>query len=120
MRQRAAQSPDHVLYTLVNSKGVETVSLTCAQLLRKAERIGLLLLEKGHLNQGDHVALIFPPGIDLITAFYGCLCVGKTFVAHILDSSKTALQETVTEACFRIFFLRNYKMALRERARIRR
>ena len=28
------------------------------------------------MNNGDHVALIFPPGIDLIAAFYGCLYVG--------------------------------------------
>ena len=25
---------------------------------------------------GDHVALIYPPGVDLIAAFYGCLYVG--------------------------------------------
>lgn len=50
--------------------------LTCAELHKKAERIGNLLLEKGRVNTGDHVALIFPPGLDLICAFYGCLYVG--------------------------------------------
>lgn len=43
---------------------------------KKAERIGNLLTEKGRVNTGDHVALIFPPGLDLICAFYGCLYVG--------------------------------------------
>ena len=43
---------------------------------KKAEKIACLLLEKGRLNTGDHVALIYPPGVDLITAFYGCLYVG--------------------------------------------
>ena len=28
------------------------------------------------MTSGDHVALIFPPGIDLIAAFYACLYVG--------------------------------------------
>ncbi len=28
------------------------------------------------MNTGDHVALIYPPGVDLIAAFYGCLYVG--------------------------------------------
>ena len=28
-------------------------------------------MEKGRLNTGDHVALIYPPGVDLIAAFYG-------------------------------------------------
>ncbi len=35
-----------------------------------------MLIDKGQLNSGDHVALIFPPGADLIVAFYGCLYVG--------------------------------------------
>lgn len=50
--------------------------MTCAQLHKKAERVACLLLERGQLNNGDHVALIFPPGVDLVAAFYGCLYVG--------------------------------------------
>ncbi|CAD5208915.1 unnamed protein product [Bursaphelenchus xylophilus] len=76
LRLRAQQHPDHVLYGIVNAKGAEVETLTCSQLWRKAERIGALLLDKGHLNPGDHVALIFSPGLDLIAAFYGCLVVG--------------------------------------------
>lgn len=76
LRSRAIQTPDHILYTMFNGKGVEIDSVTCHTLFKKAERIGVLLLEKGHLNVGDHVALIFPPGVELITAFYGCLTVG--------------------------------------------
>ncbi|KRZ94267.1 Disco-interacting protein 2 -like protein C [Trichinella sp. T8] len=56
-------------------QGAEVTSLTCANLMRRADRIGCLLLEKGRLNVGDHVALIFAPGIELICAFYGCLVV---------------------------------------------
>lgn len=76
LKLRAQQHPDHILYSLINSKGVETETVTCSQLWRRAERIGALLLDKGQLNLGDHVALIFPPGLDLICAFYGCLAVG--------------------------------------------
>nr|CAD2186582.1 unnamed protein product [Meloidogyne enterolobii] len=74
LKQRAKNTPDHVLYSLLNSRGIETESLTCAQLLKKAERVGALLLEKGSLASGDHVAIIFPPGIDLIAAVFGCFC----------------------------------------------
>ncbi|KRX21336.1 Disco-interacting protein 2 -like protein C [Trichinella nelsoni] len=77
LRTRALQSPDHVLFTLINSKGAEVTSLTCANLMRRADRIGCLLLEKGRLNVGDHVALIFAPGIELICAFYGCLSISE-------------------------------------------
>lgn len=65
-----------MIFTLLNSKGAISKVLTCAELHKKAERIGNLLLEKGRVNTGDHVALIFPPGLDLICAFYGCLYVG--------------------------------------------
>ena len=50
--------------------------LTCAQLHRRAERVATLILEKGKRNVGDHVALVYPPSIDLVAAFYGCLYVG--------------------------------------------
>jgi acyl-CoA synthetase (AMP-forming)/AMP-acid ligase II len=93
LRWRASTSPDHCLYTVINSKvnfllfslldfnlfffkSQETHKLTCSQLHKKAERVGCLLIDKAQLNSGDHVALIFGPGADLIVAFYGCLYVG--------------------------------------------
>lgn len=77
LRWRAQSTADHVIFTLLNCKGAVATMLSCSQLHKKAERVGNLLLEKGKINTGDHVALIFPPGIDLICAFYGCLYVGK-------------------------------------------
>ncbi|XP_044015311.1 disco-interacting protein 2-like isoform X2 [Aphidius gifuensis] len=76
LRWRAMSTSDHVIFTLLNAKGVVTTSLSCSQLHKKAEKIGNLLLDKGRINTGDHVALLFPPGTDLICAFYGCLYVG--------------------------------------------
>lgn len=76
MRWRAVGTSDHVIFTSLNSKGAVAASLSCSQLHKKAERIGNLLLDRGRINTGDHVALIFPPGTDLICAFYGCLYVG--------------------------------------------
>uniref|UniRef100_A0A671WSN9 Disco-interacting protein 2 homolog Cb n=1 Tax=Sparus aurata TaxID=8175 RepID=A0A671WSN9_SPAAU len=51
-------------------------SLTCLQLHKRAERVAALLMERGGLQEGDHVALVYPPGIDLIAAFYGSLYAG--------------------------------------------
>ncbi|XP_066148152.1 disco-interacting protein 2 homolog A isoform X5 [Euwallacea fornicatus] len=76
LRWRAQSTSDHVLFTLLNSKGAVARALSCSELHKKAERIGNLLVEKGRIKPGDHVALIFPPGLDLICAFYGCLYVG--------------------------------------------
>jgi len=52
--------------------------LTCIQLHKKAERIAALLLDKTKLKPGDNVALVYPPGLDLIAAFYGCLYAGES------------------------------------------
>jgi hypothetical protein len=46
LRWRAQSTSDHVLFTLLNSKGAVSQSLTCSQLHKKAERIACLLMEK--------------------------------------------------------------------------
>ncbi|XP_031146872.1 disco-interacting protein 2 homolog C isoform X4 [Sander lucioperca] len=76
LQWRAQTTPDHVLYTLLNSRGTIASSLTCVQLHKRAEKIAGMLAERAHLQDGDHVALVYPPGIDLIVAFYGCLYAG--------------------------------------------
>uniref|UniRef100_A0A3P9HPK8 DMAP1-binding domain-containing protein n=1 Tax=Oryzias latipes TaxID=8090 RepID=A0A3P9HPK8_ORYLA len=76
LQWRAQTTPDHVLYTLLSSRGAVSSSLTCLQLHKRAERVAALLIERGGLQEGDHVALVYPPGIDLIAAFYGCLYAG--------------------------------------------
>ncbi|KAF3698603.1 Disco-interacting protein 2 -like protein C [Channa argus] len=76
LQWRAQTTPDHILYTLLNSRGTIASSLTCVQLHKRAEKIAAMLAERGHLQDGDHVALVYPPGIDLIIAFYGCLYAG--------------------------------------------
>uniref|UniRef100_A0A452UL70 Disco interacting protein 2 homolog C n=1 Tax=Ursus maritimus TaxID=29073 RepID=A0A452UL70_URSMA len=76
LQWRAQTTPDHVLYTLLNCRGTIASSLTCVQLHKRAEKIAVMLMERGHLQDGDHVALVYPPGIDLIAAFYGCLYAG--------------------------------------------
>ncbi|XP_061613725.1 disco-interacting protein 2 homolog C-like isoform X1 [Phyllopteryx taeniolatus] len=76
LQWRAQTTPDHVLYTLLSSRGAVSSSLTCLQLHKRAERVAALLMERAGLQEGDHVALVYPPGIDLIAAFYGSLYAG--------------------------------------------
>ncbi|KAK7945376.1 hypothetical protein WMY93_001104 [Mugilogobius chulae] len=56
--------------------GTIASSLTCVQLHKRAEKIAAILSERAHLQDGDHVALVYPPGVDLVIAFYGCLYAG--------------------------------------------
>ncbi|MGH0120699.1 UNVERIFIED_CONTAM: hypothetical protein FKN15_031628 [Acipenser sinensis] len=76
LQWRAQATPDHPLFLLLNAKGTVASTATCLQLHKRAERVALGLMEKGHLNTGDHVALVYPPGVDLIATFYGCLYAG--------------------------------------------
>uniref|UniRef100_A0A6Q2XIL1 DMAP1-binding domain-containing protein n=1 Tax=Esox lucius TaxID=8010 RepID=A0A6Q2XIL1_ESOLU len=57
-------------------QGVAVCTATCVQLHKRAEKITSALMERGGLNTGDNVVLLYPPGIDLIAAFYGCLYAG--------------------------------------------
>ncbi|EMP29303.1 Disco-interacting protein 2 like protein A [Chelonia mydas] len=78
LQWRAQTTPDHPLFLLLNSKGTVASTASCVQLHKKAERVAAALMEKGRLNVGDHVALVYPPGVDLIATFYGCLYAGCT------------------------------------------
>ncbi|CAG5866135.1 unnamed protein product [Menidia menidia] len=56
LQWRAQTTPDHVLYTLLNSRGATSSSLTCVQLHKRAEKIAAMLSERGQLQDGDHGA----------------------------------------------------------------
>eukprot|EP00112_Aurelia_sp_Birch-Aquarium-sp1_P009300 Seg2051.8 transcript_id=Seg2051.8/GoldUCD/mRNA.D3Y31 product="Disco-interacting protein 2 C" protein_id=Seg2051.8/GoldUCD/D3Y31 len=76
LKWRAQTSPDHNIFTLLNAKAHVAGNLTCIQLHKRAERFAYLCIEQAKLKSGDHVALLYPPGLDLITAVFGCLYVG--------------------------------------------
>ncbi|XP_072262889.1 disco-interacting protein 2 homolog B isoform X2 [Pyxicephalus adspersus] len=76
LQWRAQTTPEHILFILLNAKGTAICTASCLQLHKKAEKIAATLVDKGHLNVGDNVVLLYPPGIELIAAFYGCLYAG--------------------------------------------
>lgn len=81
LKWRAQSSPDDNLFTLLNSKNNVSGTMNCLQLHKKAEKLALAAIENGKLKSGDHVALVYPPGLDLICAVFGCLYVGIIPVA---------------------------------------
>uniref|UniRef100_A0A8C3W9I1 Disco interacting A n=1 Tax=Catagonus wagneri TaxID=51154 RepID=A0A8C3W9I1_9CETA len=76
LQWRAHTTPEHPLFLLLNAKGTVTSTATCVQLHKRAERVAAALTEKARLSAGAHVALVYPPGVELIAAFYGCLYCG--------------------------------------------
>ncbi|TKS87403.1 Disco-interacting protein 2 -like protein C [Collichthys lucidus] len=73
LQWRAQTTPDHVLYTLLSSRGAVSSSLTCLQLHKRAERVAALLMERAGLQEGDHVALVYPPGQERLCLYAGCV-----------------------------------------------
>ncbi|GAA6067379.1 disco-interacting protein 2 homolog B-A, partial [Tachysurus ichikawai] len=76
LQWRAQTDPEHVLYVLLNAKGVAVSTATCLQLHKRSEKIAAALMERSGISIGENVVLLYPPGIDLIAAFYGCLYAG--------------------------------------------
>jgi acyl-CoA synthetase (AMP-forming)/AMP-acid ligase II len=74
---RAARQPCRVAYTFLSGNSDEEL-ITYAELDRRAKAIGYKLSELG--AQGRRVALLYPPGIDYIAAFFGCMYAGSIAV----------------------------------------
>jgi acyl-CoA synthetase (AMP-forming)/AMP-acid ligase II len=44
---------------------------------KRSERIALTILDRIEMKSSDHVALLYPPCVDLVSAFYACLYIGN-------------------------------------------
>jgi len=73
-RYRAAQMPDARAYLFLRDGEVEAESLTYRALDEQARAIAARLQRR--FRQGDRLLLSYPPGLDFITAFFGCLYAG--------------------------------------------
>jgi len=76
--ETAARSPDTVGLTFLLDGEKEVASLTYAQFHRRATAIAATLVERG--LRGQRVLLAYPPGLDFVAAFFGCLYAGATAV----------------------------------------
>ncbi|MFJ4190551.1 amino acid adenylation domain-containing protein [Kitasatospora sp. NPDC089509] len=78
LRGRAREHPDQVAYTFLADDGVEQQSLDHAALDRAARTIGHALQQLD--AEGRRVILLYPPGLDYLAAYFGCLYAGTVAV----------------------------------------
>src|SRR5438552_1606510 len=81
LQYRATQQPDQVVYTFLTDltdQSTEESVLTHRELDQQARRIAALL--RKHTEPGARVLLCYPPGLDFIAAFFGCLYAGAVAV----------------------------------------
>src|ERR1700743_3803953 len=84
----ADEHPDKLLYSYldVNSDSIE--SYTYASFLQRAQAIAGHLRKDGRFPSGDRLLLTYPPGLEMICAFFGCVRAGLIPVPVYPPSSR--------------------------------
>ena len=93
LRQRAAQAPTGEAYRFLFGKAGEEEILTYGRLDHRARAIGGWL--RSRCGTGFPVALIFRPGLEYITAFYGALYGGEIAVPLNPPASRNSVARLV-------------------------
>lgn len=78
LRHRAEHQGPQVAFTFLVDGEDEEVKLTYEQLDRRCQAIAAELQARG--MEGERALLLFPPGLDFIAAFFGCLYAGVVAV----------------------------------------
>ncbi len=78
LRYRALHQPDRIAYRFLIDGETETVHLTYQELEQQARAIACQLQE--FCQPGDRALLLYQPGLEYISAFFGCLFAGVVAV----------------------------------------
>ncbi|HAC66267.1 MAG TPA: AMP-binding protein, partial [Cyanothece sp. UBA12306] len=76
LRQRTQNHPERQAYIFLQNGETESASLTYGELDRQARAIGAYL----QYWPGERILLLYPSGLEFITAFFGCLYAGVVAV----------------------------------------
>ena len=77
-RQRASDHQDRTAYIFLADGETETCELTYGELDRRSRAIAARLQSLG--ARDDRAILLYPPGLDYIVTFFGCLYAGVVAV----------------------------------------
>jgi amino acid adenylation domain-containing protein/non-ribosomal peptide synthase protein (TIGR01720 family) len=78
LRYRAQSEPDRRVFTFLQDGESEAGALTCGELYRRAHAVAAALRRR--TVPAERALLLFPPGLDFIAAFFGCLYAGVVAV----------------------------------------
>src|ERR1700724_4156350 len=98
LERLADEHPDKLLYSYLDVNGDPIESYTYASFLHRAQAIAGHLRKEGHFAAGDRILLAYPPGLEMICAFFGCVRAGLIPVPVYPPSSRgfqSALYKTV-------------------------
>lgn len=72
----ASRQPDKLLYSFLDATGNEVERLTYRSFLARVDVIAANLANDGRVSTGDRLILCYPPGLEMISAFFGCVRAG--------------------------------------------
>ncbi|HVF55927.1 MAG TPA: amino acid adenylation domain-containing protein, partial [Pyrinomonadaceae bacterium] len=78
LRLRASSQPEQLAYTFLLDGEKEEANISYGELDRQARAIAASL--QPLVSPGDRVLLLYPPGLEYIAAFFGCLYAGAIAV----------------------------------------
>ncbi|MBR1174745.1 fatty acyl-AMP ligase [Bradyrhizobium sp. KB893862 SZCCT0404] len=88
LARRAAEQADDRAYVFVSDRGTEEAALTFRQLHDAASALATRL--SAAARPGDRAILVFPPGLEFLVAFFGCLMAGIIAVPMMMPRRNSA------------------------------
>lgn len=88
LARRAAEQADDRAYVFVSDRRTEEAALTFRQLRETATALAARLIASA--QPGDRAILVFPPGIEFMVAFFGCLMAGIIAVPMMMPRRNSA------------------------------
>jgi acyl-CoA synthetase (AMP-forming)/AMP-acid ligase II len=73
---RAVNNPEKIAFVFIDEATLKQKIITYQQLDSQARSIAFDLTHKFNLLKGDRAILLYPPGIEFIAGFFGCLYAG--------------------------------------------
>src|SRR5215813_7297739 len=74
LAERAHSQAGDRAYVFLSDRGIEEAALTYGELHSAAQALAARLTKLVH--RGDRALLVFPPGLEFVVAFFGCLLAG--------------------------------------------
>ena len=72
----AGRNPDTLLFAFLDGEGRTTESYTYAQFLQRTTEIASHIQQTFPMKAGERVLLAYPPGVEMICAFFACVRLG--------------------------------------------
>src|ERR1700689_1504687 len=94
----ADEHPDKLLYSYLDVNGDPIESYTYASFLHRTQAIARHLLKEARFAAADRLLLAYPPGVEMVCAFFACVRAGLIPVPVYPPSSRgfqSALYKTV-------------------------